>query len=161
MEVNASLGRTLGDADDRSGAPPVAVISDRIWWRRFGGDASVIGKMIHVNNVSATVVGVMPPFFHGASGRGGACDIFLPLSVAREIAPDATDHWRLYVMGRLKPGATAEQVRSEFAGPFHAAATEGCKTIRRKFTGKKARAFRGCRSSEVRTVMRSRIRGRC
>ena len=141
MEVNASLGRTLGDADDRSGAPPVAVISDRIWWRRFGGDASVIGKTIHVNNVSATVVGVMPPFFHGASGRGGACDIFLPLSVAREIAPDATDHWRLYVMGRLKPGATAEQVRSEFAGPFHAAATEGLQSHPQKVHWEKSPSF--------------------
>ena len=104
MDVNAALGRTLGDSDDRSGAPPVAVISDHYWWRRFGGDASVIGKTISVNNVSATIVGVLPSTFGGTSGRGGRFDIFVPLAVASEIAPGAADSWHLQIMGRLKPG---------------------------------------------------------
>jgi predicted permease len=125
VNVAASLGRTLDRTDDRSGAPPAVVISHRYWWRRFGGDTSVIGKAIRVNNTSATVVGVLPPSFHGTMGRGRTNEIFLPLALSPQLVPEDSNWWSLWIMGRLKSGATLETVRSEFAGAFHAAARDG------------------------------------
>ena len=60
---DASLGRTIGDADDDPGAPRVAVLSDRLWRRRFGAVASIVGADITVNGRPATVIGVMPADF--------------------------------------------------------------------------------------------------
>jgi len=54
------LGRTLTPADDESSAMPVAVISYRYWANRFGSDPRVPGKVIQLNRVSVTLIGVTP-----------------------------------------------------------------------------------------------------
>src|SRR5207245_9529648 len=63
LGVPSLLGRTLGPADARPDAPPVAVLSHRTWRSRFGGDPAVIGRSIVLNDRPWTVVGVMPPRF--------------------------------------------------------------------------------------------------
>ena len=57
------LGRTLVPADDAADAPPVVVISERLWRRRFGADPDIVGRTIHSSGVERTVVGVVPPYF--------------------------------------------------------------------------------------------------
>jgi len=61
LGVRAVAGRMFTPDDDGPGAPPVAVISHGYWQRRFGGDAGVVGRVVTINNVPITIVGVTPP----------------------------------------------------------------------------------------------------
>jgi putative ABC transport system permease protein len=63
LGVRARLGRTLVESDDDPGAPNVAVLSDRLWRRRFHGDPGVIGRSIAISDTAYTIAGVMPPEF--------------------------------------------------------------------------------------------------
>ena len=68
-----------------AGGPHVAVLSDGFWRRRFGGDPSIIGRVIDIDDAPTTVVGVMPPgFVFPAGGR-----IARSLASARHVAGDA------------------------------------------------------------------------
>lgn len=123
LGVPAFLGRTITDADDRPGATPVAVFSHRFWSTRFGGDRSIVGKQVNINNVAFTVAGVTPPGFEGAMQVGSTQDVSIPISWEPQISPERSmskgaGMWWLRLMGRLKPDATAEQAQAMFAGPF-------------------------------------------
>ena len=63
LGVHAVLGRTFQPDDDRIGAPPVVLLSDALWTRRYGADRRIVGQTIRVNGVAHTVIGVMPPRF--------------------------------------------------------------------------------------------------
>lgn len=124
LGVPPALGRTLADEDDQAAAAPVAVLSYRYWERRFGGDAAVIGKQISLNSVAFTVVGVTPPRFDGTMQVGSTVDVSVPLAWETQLYPDPKNsqmkdgQWWLRLMGRLRPGATAEQARAELEGVF-------------------------------------------
>ena len=132
LGVPMALGRPITPADDDSAAEPVAVISHQYWQERFAGDRSAIGRTITVNSVSVDIVGVTPEWFRSPSQVGREPDISLPLALATRLernsqmadTPDrVASYWPL-VMGRLKPGATREQVRAYFGGAFQALALE-------------------------------------
>jgi len=61
--VSPVLGREFTADDNRPGAEKVALLSDEIWQRDFGGDRNVVGQAIRINGQPATVIGVMPPNF--------------------------------------------------------------------------------------------------
>ncbi len=63
LGIAPQLGRTLRPDDDRTAAPPVAVLGDWLWRRRFGGDPGVVGKTIELDEKPTRVIGVMPPGF--------------------------------------------------------------------------------------------------
>ncbi|MDX1382957.1 MAG: ABC transporter permease, partial [Thermoanaerobaculia bacterium] len=134
LGVHARLGRTLGEDDDDPAAPPVAMISHDFWARRFGMDASVLGRTITVNNVPVTLVGVLPRSFSGIQApEDSAADVQLPLALCtRLLSSGELRHragwWWLQLVGRLAPGVTPEQVRAELEGPFRAAARAGLET---------------------------------
>ncbi|HEX5708964.1 MAG TPA: ABC transporter permease [Pyrinomonadaceae bacterium] len=129
LGVRAALGRTITTADDQTpGAHPVAVISHGLWQRRFGGDASVVGREISVNGHSFTIVGVLPAEFRSLE-QGRTDDLYVPMmmqAVARpprggysgEMNPDLLqvrgNRW-LWLIGRLKPGVTKEQAAAALA----------------------------------------------
>ena len=58
------LGRTFRIEDDQPGANQVTVLSYETWTRLFGGDRSIIGRSIELNQKPYRVIGVMPPTFH-------------------------------------------------------------------------------------------------
>ncbi len=58
-----SLGRSFSAEDEKPGALPVVIISDALWKKQFGADPGVIGRPVKLNNVSNTVIGVMPRGF--------------------------------------------------------------------------------------------------
>jgi predicted permease len=124
LDVHPVLGRALLPSDDASvtqGA--VAVISYGLWQREFGGAASVIGKVIKLNDAQLTIVGVNPRSFTGAKGTQQSPDLFVPLAMQPVVAPHAgaeslltdTKEWWVNVMGRVKPGisTTAAQTGLE------------------------------------------------
>lgn len=124
LGVPMVAGRALRPEDDQPAAPPVVVISDSYWQRRFGGDPAVVGRIMHVNGMASEIIGVTSPRFNGTLQVGEIQDLTLPLSTYLLLAPDDTEakepwSWWLRIMGRLQPGATAEQARSSLAGVFH------------------------------------------
>lgn len=67
------LGREFTPQEDRPGGPDVAVVTWRLWMRRFGGDPGLIGKTITLDNLPCTVIGITPRGFQ----HWGA-DVYLP-----------------------------------------------------------------------------------
>src|SRR5215471_2580160 len=113
LGVNAALGRTLIEDDDRAGDQrAVAVISYGFWQRRFGGDPAAVGKRITLDETPFTIIGVAQPKFFGFE-VGGNADLWFPLQMAGNQALSNRDGSWLIVMGRLRPRATAIQARAE------------------------------------------------
>ena len=131
LGVHALLGRALDDGDDRAGASPVAVLSHRYWQSRFGGDPGVIGKQITLNKAAFTVVGVTPPGFEGTGQVGSTQDVTFPLAWEPRLYADpkssrmhGAGEWWLRLMGRLRPGAEAEQARAQLESAFRQSVIE-------------------------------------
>ena len=115
--VQAYAGRLLTAADDRAGAPPVAVISYRLWQQRYGSDPSVVGALFNFDNKPFTVVGIAPPGFFGDKLRAIPPDYFLPLSAEPVVEADAdlnavATHW-LDLIGRIRPGVNPQAVEAD------------------------------------------------
>jgi predicted permease len=108
--IRAYAGRLLTNSDDRAGAPPVAVMSYRLWQQSYGMDPSVIGSVFTLDTKPFTVVGITPPGFFGDSMRDNPPDFFLPL--ATEDLNDASTHW-LDLIGRIRPGASSSSIEAE------------------------------------------------
>src|SRR5262249_52869337 len=103
------LGRVFSDADYVSGAPPVAVLSFKLWQRDFGGDPGIAGRSLLIDGASYTVIGVMArevQFPHPAFL------IWTPWRVsAAEIANRRAHSYRL--IARLRPGITHQAAATE------------------------------------------------
>lgn len=117
LGVDVAMGRPLTPDDDRSGAERVAVVSDRFWTTRLGGDRHVVGRTVHLNGTPFTVVGVATPSFHG-SYDALATDLWTPLMTYDVVRPRGLDIHRrtwgwLQATARLAPGVTVPQASAE------------------------------------------------
>ncbi len=119
LGVPAIAGRALLPGDEKPGAPPAAVLSHSCWQRRFGGDTSVSGKVMVINGVPVTIVGIVAREFSGVE-PGQSPDLFVPLSFhadqqrrayGLDLSPPRV--WWLTIIGRLKPGVSEQQAGSE------------------------------------------------
>jgi predicted permease len=115
--IRAYAGRALTAQDDRPGAPPVAVMSYRLWQQKYAADRSVIGSAFNLDNKPFTVVGIAPPGFFGDTLRSTPPDFFLPLNVEPVIESDADLnkydlHW-LELIGRIQPAANPASVEAD------------------------------------------------
>src|SRR5258705_10947988 len=104
------LGRFFSDDDDRQDAP-VAVISYRLWPRRYAGDAAIVGRAITLNDAKSTVIGVMPRAF---VFRNRDIDVLLPASFTPAQLGNRTFHF-LNVVARLSPGVGIDQAREQMS----------------------------------------------
>ncbi len=116
-------GRVLVDADEDRSAPAVAVIGYDVWQRRFGGDASIVGRAVQLGGTTTTVVGVMPEGF----GFPVAQSLWVPLRLS------SLDYARgegpaLYLFGRITSGATLAQAQAELTAWGQRAAAEAPRT---------------------------------
>src|SRR5437879_6071313 len=111
LGVSPQLGRTFSDGEDQPGRDHVAILSHELWERRFGSDASLIGRTIRLNRENYTVIGVMPASF---SLLGFPHQLWTPLvlTAADQTAAARKDR-SLYLFARLKPGVSLEQARAE------------------------------------------------
>ncbi len=105
LGVTPVVGRGLTQQDDRPGAPPVALLTYGLWQRRFGGDPSVVGRALTLSGRSVAVIGVLPASFRFYYGDA---DLFLPLGLDADRLKDRDEHPGIYVVARLRPGATAQ-----------------------------------------------------
>lgn len=128
LGVRMAMGRPLTEADDQSGLA-VAVVTYDFWQRSLQGDASILGRIVRVNGVSATIVGVSAPGFHGvaSAGWGGPTDVLLPLGAVDKVLPrefrfgkpkTAPNLWWVQLMARRKAGATTEAAAARLTALF-------------------------------------------
>jgi predicted permease len=119
LGVPLALGRPIQPSDDTEGAPPVAVISYRMWQRRLGLDPHILGTNFSMNGVVVTVVGVTAPEYKGEIVQSDPPELWLPLnqeakftgaSAAHTHHPDT--HW-LDVVGRIEPDANLDQITAQ------------------------------------------------
>jgi putative ABC transport system permease protein len=105
------IGRTFSEDEDKVGAPPVVVISDRLWRRVFNADPSVLGRSIILHDQNYTVIGVMPPQVTSPQDA----DAWLSMMRRSNNSPwmQRFIHPMIYVWGKLKPGVTVAQARTE------------------------------------------------
>ena len=112
--LGAEIGRTFTEDEDKVGASPVVVLSDRLWRRVFNADPAVLGRPITLHDQSFTVVGVMPPQVTSPQDT----DVWVSM-MRRSNNPawmDRSHHPMIYVWGKLRPGVTVDQARTEMKG---------------------------------------------
>jgi len=111
LGVRPALGRSFRPGADLADGERAVLLSYSGWQKRFGGDASAIGKTVKLNGEVYTVVGVLPRDFQFAPAR--SADFWLPISVSGwRLRRNA--HW-FFPVARLKPGVTYEQAQAELA----------------------------------------------
>ncbi len=111
LQVRAMLGRTFLADEDQPGKPDVAVISERLWRRRFGGDPKLLGSQITLDGKSTTVIGIMPAMFQFPPDSQER-DLWLPFAFSPSHAAVRSSHF-LGVIGRLKSGLEFAAANSE------------------------------------------------
>ncbi len=119
LGVAPILGRWFGPSDDQeSGGPdgPVAVISYRFWMGRFGGDRSVLGRTLVIEETPVQIVGVMPPSFFGVE-VGQSPNLFVPLRLEAPMQKDRSllhnqRAWWLLILARKRPGVSDAEMRA-------------------------------------------------
>ncbi len=111
LGVAPAIGRDFRPEDDREGAPAVAMISDALWKRLFGGNPAVTDKTLTLDGESYQVVGVLPADFHYFSNT---TDILVPIEASKARAlKERSWHPGIQVLARLKPGVSLAQSRAD------------------------------------------------
>lgn len=118
LQVPLAMGRGLTPADDRPGALPVAVISDRMWDRRFGRDPHIIGQTLLMNGTAATIVGLTAPGFMGETIYADMPELWIPLRQEGNFVHEGAlgprpDRYWLDIIGRIAPGAQHAQIDAQ------------------------------------------------
>ena len=125
LGVQPWLGRLMTDLDDQKGAPPVAVMSHRIWQSKYGSDPSVVGGSFQINGHAFTVIGVAPPGFYGAKLAGwGMPDFWLPITAEDVLAGPVSRLKRantnyLDLLGRARPEVAPQALEAKLRVEFH------------------------------------------
>lgn len=117
LGASPALGRNFLPEEDRPGGEQVVILSHGLWQRRFAGDTGVVGRTLTINGRGYAVVGVMPQDFRFYQ----QADLWTPMAFDAAEESNAQDHY-LYAVGRLRPGVTPEQARSEAAQVLRAVA---------------------------------------
>src|SRR6266446_3682396 len=111
LGIPPMLGRSFTKQDDSPGAPETVMLTYGYWRRKFGGDASAVGRNIIVDGKSRQIIGVLPQRFH-----------FLDWDDPAVITPFQLDRNKVHLgnfsyegLARLKPGVTLEEVNADVA----------------------------------------------
>jgi predicted permease len=113
LGVRALGGRVFAPDDDKPAAPPVAVLSHRVWQTTYASDPSVVGSTLVVEGHPLTVIGVAPPGFFGETLESDPPDIWIPLQQEPMLNGEGSllhqpiSAW-LRMIGRLRPGASID-----------------------------------------------------
>ncbi len=114
LGIEPLFGRSLEPSDDRPGAERVALLSHRLWQRRFGSDAGILGRSVRIDSEPFTIVGVLPEGAEGVTPtelrRASGSDLFLPLRMTEESSPRGQHY--LTVVARLAAGVSFTRAQS-------------------------------------------------
>src|SRR5215216_1509467 len=116
LGIQPKYGRTFLPEEDRTpDANPVAIVSYKLWQRRFASDPNLVGKTVKVNERDFTIVGIMPEGFEGVSSGS---QIWIPITMISTFSSPSGDinkrGSRFHsVIARLKPGVTLAQAQAD------------------------------------------------
>jgi predicted permease len=111
LGVSPQLGRAFVAGEDEPGHDHVLILSHGLWERRFGADASIVGRSVRLNREDYVVAGVMPADFRLL---GFEDQLWTPLTLtAADWAPSGRKNHYLYMFARLAPGITLKQARAQ------------------------------------------------
>ena len=106
LGVPPVLGRGITPADASPTAPPVFVMADKMWLKKFNRDPGILGRTFVLNGVTTTLVGIMPPRFTKL-----AADLWRPVTLDRGNAQMSRQYFMF--QARLKPGVTFQQAAAD------------------------------------------------
>jgi predicted permease len=114
LGVRPALGRDLTADDERENAPPVVLIADGLWRRRFGADPAVLGRQIDLDGARATVVGVMPPGLENVLSPDA--ELWSPFQYPVAL-PEEGSGWghNVRAVGRVRAGVSVDDAAREVA----------------------------------------------
>jgi predicted permease len=121
LGVRAFGGRVFTPDDDKPTAPPVAVLSHRVWQTAYASDPSVVGSTFVVEGHPLTVIGVAPAGFFGETLESDPPDIWVPLqqepmmNAEGSLLRQPVSAW-LRMIGRLRPGASTDGMAPRLTG---------------------------------------------
>ncbi len=110
LGAQAAMGRTFRDGEDQPDKDRVVILSHSLWERRFQADPNIVGRRITLEGEDREIVGVMPANFLFPSPK---TELWVPLHLDPR---DTGNYWGdsyMPLIGRLRPGATLEQARTE------------------------------------------------
>jgi putative ABC transport system permease protein len=115
LRVQPALGRAFTAENEVEGNQRVAVLSDALWRRRFGGDPGIVGRTIPIEGGAYEVVGIMPPDFAYPIGAVRPTAMWVPYVVPQQerIRNPRTVSIYLQSIARLKPGVSIEQAQAQ------------------------------------------------
>ena len=119
LGVAPRLGRDFTGADERVGAPPVVILSDRTWRDHLGADPGIIGRTVRLNGQGHTVIGVMAP---GVEFPRGAA-LWIPLGIEERVVGRRGATF-LQAVARARPGYSLERIRNDVNALFKRLAAE-------------------------------------
>jgi putative ABC transport system permease protein len=114
LAVAPITGRLISPADDAPGATAVADISYGTWQSVFGGDPNIVGRETRLDGNKCTIIGVMPKGFQFPPGEPDPAQLWSALQFD-PAKPGGRGSHNYYLLGRLKPGASAAQAQGELA----------------------------------------------
>ena len=125
LGVPPALGRGFQPGEDRRGAPPVVVLSDRFWRESLGGDPNVIGRSLKIGSTSATIVGVAPRAFRGLTIDNPPA-VHLPLAAVEQVSPQGMNYFAdpmpgfspsawIHLVARMPPGEDGQREAARLA----------------------------------------------
>ena len=109
LRIGAAVGRTIGETDDRPNAPPVLMLSDTFWRRRFGADPAIIGLVVTVDGRPFTIVGVTPASFKGTLSPV-IPQLWIPWNAPHGDLPPSAG-----LVGRMRRDVPLAQVQADLA----------------------------------------------
>src|SRR5215467_13286525 len=104
LRINPEMGRGFLAEEEEPGRDNVVILSNELWKERFGADSGILGRTVRLDGINRTVVGVMPSGFALPNAR-----VWMPL----KISVNEHNSFTRPVVGRLKPGVTAQQAQAE------------------------------------------------
>jgi putative ABC transport system permease protein len=110
LGVTPQLGRNFREDEDKPGANRVVMLSDGLWQRRYSSDSSIINRVISINNIPHTVVGVMPPRFQFPN------EAELWVAMAPVLGSTPRSARAVVAYGRVKPGIAVRDAAKELEG---------------------------------------------
>jgi putative ABC transport system permease protein len=108
LGVKPVMGRDFTEEENQPGKETVAILTDNLWQRRFGGDPNILGKTITLDSVTYTIVGVMPASFRYPANA----EFYSPIALNPRLL-GARQFNSFYVLGRLKPGVSVKSAQAD------------------------------------------------
>src|SRR6266550_790452 len=115
LGVKPIVGRDFTAAEDTPDLWRVVIVSDGLWRRRFGADPSVVGRVVTMNDLPYTIIGVMPPSFEPLLSERfyQRADMWALVGYDRSLPNACRSCQHLKAVGRIKAGVTIEAARAD------------------------------------------------